>query len=121
MILLLNKIHYFASITFFILGLYTIVSAYNLFKKVAGLVVLQSGVLLFFISSGKVLKGKVPILECLNFNECPSLYTNPLPHVLMLTAIVVGFTTTSVACAIIIKIYKNFNTIEENELLKIKN
>lgn len=117
--ILLNKIHYFAFIIFFILGLYIVISSSNLFKKVAGLTILQSSILLFFISSAKVFKGEVPILKCLNFSSCPTLYSNPLPHVLMLTAIVVGFATLSIACAIIIKINYHFNTIEEEQLKRV--
>lgn len=84
-----------------VLGFYIIVNDKNLIKKMMGLSVLQASVLLFYISLGYVKSSLPPILTS-NFH----LYTNPIPHVLMLTAIVVGIATFSVGLSIVVRMEK---------------
>ena len=95
----------------FCLGLFMVITSGNLAKKLFGLSLFQSAVLLLFISIGKVSGAAAPILE--NGQE---LYTNPLPQVLMLTAIVVGLATLAVAISLVIRIKKEFGSIEEDNL-----
>jgi multicomponent Na+:H+ antiporter subunit C len=86
------------------LGLYLIISDKNLIKKMMGLSIFQTSVLLFYISLGYIKSSLSPIIVT-NFN----LYSNPLPHVLMLTAIVVGIATFSVGLSIIVKIEEQYD------------
>ena len=107
MIFILNMI-------LFLLGLFIIIRESNLIKKVIGLNIFQSSVFIFYLIISKVDGGVPPIL-----NDSQLIYSNPLPHVLILTAIVVSIATTSLALALIIKIKQKYNSIEENELDKI--
>ena len=107
MIFILNMI-------LFLLGLFIIIRESNLIKKVIGLNIFQSSVFIFYLIISKVDGGVPPIL-----NDHQLIYSNPLPHVLILTAIVVSIATTSLALALIIKIKQKYNSIEENELDKI--
>jgi multicomponent Na+:H+ antiporter subunit C len=92
-------------------GLYTVISRGNLVKKLIGLNVFQTSVFFLYISFGYIENAAVPILT-----EGQTLYSNPLPHVLILTAIVVGVATTAVGLALAIRIKETFGTIEEDEL-----
>jgi multicomponent Na+:H+ antiporter subunit C len=80
-------------------------------KKVVGLSVFQSGVFILFITMGRVEGGSAPILA-----EGVDLYSNPLPHVLILTAIVVGVATTAVALALIVRIHDSYGSLEEDDI-----
>lgn len=80
-----------------------------------GLGVMQSGAILLFVAFGKVKNGKPPILDCLKFSECISTLSNPLPHVLMLTAIVVGVATLAVGISLIMQINNKYGSIEDDE------
>jgi len=93
------------------IGFYVMVSRGNLVKKVAGLSMFQTSVFILYISMGVVQGGTVPILV-----EGAQIYSNPLPHVLILTAIVVGVATTAVALALIIRIKEAYDTVEEDEI-----
>ena len=103
---------YLASCMIFCIGLYTIMSSNNYFRKLIGLGLLQNSVLIFYISFGKMANSIVPLSV-----ESEAIYTAPLPHVLMLTAIVVGFTTISVGIALIYRIKEEYNSCNE---VKIK-
>ena len=105
--------HYNYEIAIFLamVGLYVVISRGNLIKKVVGLSVFQVSVFILYISMGVVRDGTVPILV-----DTGSRYSNPLPHVLILTAIVVGVATTAVALALIIRIKEAYGTIEEDEI-----
>lgn len=107
----LNKIIYYIAISIFVGGGYIISVSSNLMKKIMGLGMLQNGILLFYIAVGKVKDSNIPVLT-----EGETLYSNPVPHVLMLTAIVVGFATLSLGLAMIIKINDYFLTIDELEI-----
>ena len=103
--------NYWIVILLMLTGLYTAASRGNLIKKVIGLNIFQSSVCFFYVSSGKIFGGTAPILD-----ERFSTYTNPLPHVLMLTAIVVGVATSAVALALVVRIREAYGTIEEDEI-----
>jgi len=109
---MLEQIPYYLASTIFIFGIYILVGSRCFFRKTIGLCILQVGVLIFYISLGKIFGGFPPI----KIEENSVIYSNPLPHVLMLTAIVVGFATLAVALALLIKIYRNFHTLNEDEL-----
>jgi multicomponent Na+:H+ antiporter subunit C len=107
----LGHLNYWIIIALMMTGLYTMMSRPNLIKKMAGLSVFQTGVILLYISLGKVTGGTAPIVA-----EGFDQYSNPLPQVLMLTAIVVGVATTALGFALVIRIKEAYGTIEEDEL-----
>lgn len=108
----LTQFNYIAAFALFFLGLFLIITTSNLIKKLFGLAIFQSAVLLFFISSALVENGSAPLIKAgENLN-----YVNPLPHVLVLTAIVVGLATLSVGLALAIRIKNVYGSIEEGEL-----
>ncbi|MBZ4642904.1 MAG: multisubunit sodium/proton antiporter, MrpC subunit [Deferribacteraceae bacterium] len=111
---LIYKYNYLATIILILIGLYSVIVNGNLLKKVIGLNILSTSVILFYISISKVSGGSAPI-----YAENVVRYDNPLPHVLMLTAIVVGVSITAVALSIIIKIEETYGTIEEDEIVEI--
>ena len=92
-------------------GFYTVIARGNLIKKIVGLNIFQTSVFILYISAGKVGGGTAPILD-----ESITVYSNPLPHVLILTAIVVGVATTSLGLALVVRIREAYGTIEEDEI-----
>jgi len=94
-------------------GFYVVISQGNLIKKVVGLGMFQTSVFILYISTGKVADGAAPI-----FDESITVYSNPLPHVLILTAIVVGVATTAVGLALIVRIHEAYGSVEEDEIHK---
>ncbi|MCP3899588.1 MAG: cation:proton antiporter subunit C [Desulfobacteraceae bacterium] len=116
------RVNYFIYIILMMLGMYGIFIKKNYMKKIIGLNILQTSIILFFISVGSKKDATIPILEHQTDNVGHTAiqavnYINPLPHVLMLTAIVVAVATLGVALAMVIKIYNDFNTIEEDRIL----
>ena len=107
-----TKYYYLVVIILMMIGLYTTISSRNLIKKIIGLNIFQVSVFLFYITMAKVKHGTAPILW-----DKSHVYDNPLPHVLILTAIVVSVSTTAVALALIVNIYKKYGTIEEDYIL----
>tara|TARA_B100000029_G_scaffold466562_1_gene502191 strand:- start:147 stop:503 length:357 start_codon:yes stop_codon:yes gene_type:complete len=103
--------NYWIAIFLMMVGFYTVVAKGNLIKKIVGLNIFQTSVFLLYISIGKVDGGTAPILD-----EQYHVYSNPLPHVLILTAIVVGVATTALGLALIVKIREAYATIEEDEI-----
>ena len=97
-------------------GLFIVIARKNLIKKLVGLSIFQTSVFLFYISLGKVAGGTAPILD----GNPGTLYSNPLPHVLILTAIVVGVATTALGLALILRINEAFGSIEEDEIIAAK-
>ena len=95
------------------IGLYIVISRGNLVKKVVGLNIFQASVFLFFISIGKVTGGTAPILTD---GGGEAVYSNPLPHVLILTAIVVSVSTSALALALVVRIHEAFGTVQEDDL-----
>ncbi len=102
--------NYWVVVFLMMTGFYIVISANNLVKKIVGLNIFQTSVFMLYISMGKVAGGTAPIVV-----EGVELYSNPLPHVLILTAIVVGVATTAVGLALIIRIKRAYGTVEENE------
>lgn len=111
---IIGKYNYLAAIVLMLIGLYSVIINGNLIKKVIGLNILSTAIILFYITVSKVKDGSAPI-----YAKDVIRYDNPLPHVLMLTAIVVGVSVTAVALAIIIKIREYYGTIEEDEMAEI--
>jgi multicomponent Na+:H+ antiporter subunit C len=105
--------NYWVVILLMMMGLYIVVSRGNLVKKIVGLVVFQTSMFLFYISMGKIIGGTAPILT-----GRPEIFSNPLPHVLILTAIVVGISTTALGLALVVRIGDVYGTIEEDEITK---
>ena len=103
--------NYWVVIFLMMAGLYVVVSRGNLVKKIVGLNIFQVSVFLLYISMGKVSGGTAPILT----GE-PEIFSNPLPHVLILTAIVVGVATTALGLALVVRIREAYGTIEEDEI-----
>jgi len=110
-----TQINYILSFVLMMVGLYGTIACNNLVKKLISLGIFQTSVLLLYISSAFVEGGAIPLLT-----EKAHLYINPLPHVLMLTAIVVGVSTLSVGLAICARIKRSYGTIEENEIASIE-
>jgi multicomponent Na+:H+ antiporter subunit C len=108
----LGLYNYWIVIALMMAGLYAVMARSNLVKKVIGLNIFQSSVFLFYISMGKIKGGTAPILT----GNPDAVYTNPLPHVLILTAIVVSVATTALGLALIVRIREAFGTIEDIEL-----
>jgi multicomponent Na+:H+ antiporter subunit C len=106
-------INYWLIILLMMIGFYIVVSRGNLVKKIVGLNVFQTSVFLLYISMGKVSGGTAPILT-----GKPEVFSNPLPHVLILTAIVVGVATTALGLALIVRIKYAYGSIEEDEIQK---
>ena len=109
---LISHYNYWLIIILMMLGLYVVVSRGNLVKKIVGLNIFQTSVFLLYISLGKVSGGTAPILT-----GKPEACSNPLPHVLILTAIVVGIATTALGLALVVRIRESYGTIEEDDIL----
>ncbi len=107
--------HYNQWVTIFLMvsGLYIVVARGNMVKKLVGLALFQTSVYLLYLSPGKILGGTPPILA-----DGFTVYSNPLPHVLILTAIVVGVATLALGLALVVRINEAFGTIEEDELFE---
>lgn len=110
---LLAYYNYWIVVVLMMIGFYTMISRGNLVKKLVGLGIFQTSVMIMYISIGKVLEGTAPILL---EGRDDVLYTNPLPSVLILTAIVVGVATLSVGLALVVRIKEAYGTIEEDEI-----
>ena len=108
---ILANVNYFVTIFLMIGGLYIVVAHGNMVKKLVGLAIFQTSVYLLFLSPGKILGGTAPILS-----DDFDLYSNPLPHVLILTAIVVGVATLALGMALVVRIHEAYGTIEEDEV-----
>lgn len=106
----LDYYNYWIVVFLMMAGFYIVISATNLVKKVVGLNIFQTSVFMLYISMGKVTGGSAPIVA-----EGVTQYSNPLPHVLILTAIVVGVATTAVGLSLIVRIKRAYGTVEENE------
>jgi len=100
------------------IGLYGMIFKKNLVKKIIGMSIFQVAIIIFFVASASKWNATVPILEHGIQEASLVQYINPLPHTLMLTAIVVGVAINGVAAALIIRIYRRYRTLDENTLLK---
>lgn len=106
-------INYWIAIALMMIGFYIVIAQGNLIKKIVGLNIFQVAVFVFYISMGKVKGGTAPILD-----GSIEVYSNPLPHVLILTAIVVGVSTTALALALVVRINRAYGTIEEGIIIQ---
>jgi len=112
MVLLAGLFNYWVAIVLMMSGFYVVIARGNLVKKLVGLGLFQASVFILYISIGKVQGGHAPILGALI-----ERYSNPLPQVLILTAIVVGVATTAVGLALIVRIRAAYGTVEEAQIL----
>ena len=110
------RFEYWMTSLLLLIGFYGMIVKRNLVKKMVGLNIVQSAIILFFISLSVKPGGTVPIVPHAG-EETAIVYMSPLPHVLMLTAIVVMVATTGVALALLIRIYRRYGTLEEELLL----
>ena len=111
------KYNYWVSIILMMIGFYGIVAKDNLIKKIIGLNIFQTAIFLYFISLGAVKAGTAPIVDAEIIRK-GYVYANPLPHVLILTAIVVSVATTAVALSLVIRMHQEYGTIEESEIIE---
>ncbi len=143
--IIMSRLNYWIYIVLMMIGLYAMISKNNLMKKLIGMSIFQTAIMLFYVSIGVKKNASIPIIDHHGHDggghgaEAAANaaghavadaahgatdliqavdYANPLPHVLMLTAIVVGVATLGVAMAVVIKINKRYGTIEESEILK---
>lgn len=107
----LGLVNYWAFIFLMMVGFYILISQGNLIKKLVGLSIFQTSVFILYISMGKIRGGTAPILT-----EGDPVYSNPLPHVLILTAIVVGVATLALGLSLVIRIHETYGTVEEDEI-----
>jgi len=121
------KYNYWIYITLMMIGLYAMIAKNNLIKKIVGMGIFQTAIILFYVSIGAKRGATIPILEHGHGEQGHEIgshmvhavnYINPLPHVLMLTAIVVAVATLGVALALAIRVYNHYNTLEEDEILE---
>jgi len=104
--------NYWIVIVLMMIGFYTVISHDNLVKKLIGLNLFQTSVFIFYISMGKIAGSTAPILT-----SGDAVYANPLPHVLILTAIVVGVSTMALGLALVVRIHEAYGSIEEDDVL----
>lgn len=109
--MVLGLYNYWIVVVLMMTGFYVVIAHGNLVKKIVGINIFQTSVFILYISIGKVADGAAPIIT-----EGVHVYSNPLPHVLILTAIVVGVATTALALALIIRIKEEYGSIEEDEI-----
>jgi len=114
--MLMGLYNYWVVVVLMMVGFYIVIAHGNLIKKIVGLSIFQTSVFIFYISMANIDGGTAPILA-----EGISQYSNPLPHVLILTAIVVGIATTALALALAVRIKEAYGSIEEEEIQKKDN
>ena len=107
----LGLYNYWIVVVLMMTGFYIVIARHNLVKKLIGLSIFQVSVFLLYITIGVVRGGTAPIVA-----DAYTTYSNPLPHVLILTAIVVGIATLSVGLALVVRIHEEYRTIEEDEI-----
>jgi len=113
----IGRYAYLMTVVLLVIGLYGMIGKRNLVKKVIGMNIFQTAVILFFISGSAKWGATVPVIDH-TLGADPSNYINPLPHVLMLTAIVVSVATMGVALAMILIIYRRYHSLDEKEILE---
>ncbi len=120
----IGHFNYWMFIILMMTGLYIVVAKGSLVKKIVGLNIFQTSVFMLYISIGKITGGTAPIFPTDSAGHILPhdniIYSNPLPHVLILTAIVVGVATTALGLALVVRIREAFGTIDEEEIVKIE-
>jgi multicomponent Na+:H+ antiporter subunit C len=112
---ILGLYYYWVFAVLLMIGFYAVIAKRNLVKKLIGLSLFQSAVFLLYITMGKVQGGTAPIFSSSDI----AIFSNPLPQVLILTAIVVGISTTALGLGIVVRIKEEYGTIEEHEIQEI--
>lgn len=118
---IIAKYNYWIYVVLMMVGFYAMIGKNNLVKKLLGMNIFQTAIILMFISSGVKKGGLIPVLDkqaALEHGVNSALINNPVPHVLMLTAIVVSVSVTGVALALMQRIYRRYGTLEEDEILE---
>ncbi len=119
---LLSKYNYWLYTLIMMIGLYGMLAKNNLVKKIISMGIFQTGIIVFYVSIGAKSGGTIPIIEhgqgAAHGIINPANYVNPLPHVLMLTAIVVSVGTLGVALALALRLYTEYNTLHEDEIIE---
>jgi len=116
---IIGKFNYWAFIALMLIGLYAMIAKNNLVKKVIGMNIFQTAIILFYVSTAVKTGATLPIIMHGHDGDHAvhaADYLNPLPHVLMLTAIVVSVATLGVALALLLRVYRRYNTLEEDEI-----
>ncbi|MDG1905007.1 MAG: cation:proton antiporter subunit C [Arenicella sp.] len=113
---LLGLYHYWVFAVLLMIGFYAVISKSNLIKKLIGLSIFQAAVFLLYITMGKVAGGTAPIIQAGVEN---AVFSNPLPQVLILTAIVVGISTMALGLGIVVRIKEEYGSIEERDIQEI--
>jgi len=108
---LIDHYNYVVIVFLMVTGLYVVIARGNMIKKLVGLGVFQTAVFLLYLEPGKIIGGTPPIID-----PAFAVYSNPLPHVLILTAIVVGVATLALGLALVVRINEAYGTIEEDEI-----
>lgn len=117
--LISSHLHYICALLLFLFGLYALIVMNNLIRKIFGLVILQTAVILFYISLAAKGNAGIPIVSAHGHGAInPDLFANPLPHALMLTAIVVAASTLGVALVLVISVYQDHQSLEEDQILE---
>ncbi len=119
--LIIAKYNYWIYVTLMMIGFYAMIGKRNLVKKLIGMNIFQTAIILMFVSSGVKQGAGIPILDkhqAMEHGVRVAEIVNPLPHVLMLTAIVVSVSVTGVALAILLRIYREYGTLEEDKILE---
>lgn len=111
MTFILGHFNYWIVVFLMMAGFYTVIARGNLIKKIAGLNIFQVSVFMLYISIGNVAGGTTPIIA-----DGFTSYSNPLPHVLILTAIVVGVATTALGLALVVRIRDAYGSVEEEDI-----
>ncbi|BCA78293.1 cation:proton antiporter subunit C [Desulfuromonas sp. KJ2020] len=115
------KYNYWLYVVLMMIGFYAMIGKRNLVKKLLGMNIFQTAIILFFVSTGVKRGAAIPIVDkyaALKQGVDATTIVNPLPHVLMLTAIVVSVSVTGVALAVLLRIYREYGTLEEDEILE---
>lgn len=118
---IVSKYNYWIYVVLMMIGFYAMIGKSNLVKKLLGMNIFQTAIILMFISAGVKKGGLIPVLDkqaALEHGVNAALIDNPVPHVLMLTAIVVSVSVTGVALAIMQRIHRRYGTLEESEILE---
>jgi multicomponent Na+:H+ antiporter subunit C len=109
---IVSHYNYIVTIFLMVTGLYIVIARGNMIKTLIGLSLFQTSVYLLYLAPAKIIGGTAPIID-----PAFTVYTNPLPHVLILTAIVVGVATLALGLALAARIHEAYGTIEEDEVL----
>ena len=116
--LLIGRPHMIAFIILFLWGLYIMVTHHHLIRKLIGMYLVQTSIFFLLVTLGAKSGGTVPIIQAAASTISPEAYANPLPHMLVLTAIVVAVSTLGVSLALVIAIHRRYHTLDEDEITR---